>query len=50
MVELVKRSILQLSRLERIVYDKLGLGAELPEGVELIHQERAYTSPIWYTP
>ena len=33
-----------------IVYDKVRLGAELPEGAELIHQERAYTSPIWYTP
>ena len=33
-----------------IVYDKVRLGAELPEDAELIHQERAYTSPIWYTP
>jgi hypothetical protein len=33
-----------------IVYDQLRLGAELPEGAELIHQERAYTSPIWYSP
>ena len=33
-----------------IVYDKVRLGAELPKDAELIHQERAYTSPIWYTP
>ena len=33
-----------------VLYDKLRLGAEIPEGTELIHQERAYTSPIWYSP
>ena len=33
-----------------IVYDKVRLGAELPKDAELIHQERAYTSPIWYAP
>ena len=33
-----------------IVYDKVRLGAELPKDAKLIHQERAYTSPIWYTP
>ena len=33
-----------------IVYDKVRLGAELPKDAELIHQERAYTSPIWYNP
>ena len=33
-----------------ILYDRVRLGAEIPEGAELIHQERAYTSPIWYTP
>ena len=31
-----------------VVYDKVRLGAEIPKGVKLIHQERAYTSPIWY--
>ncbi len=33
-----------------VLYDKVRLGAKVPEGVELVHQERAYTSPIWYTP
>lgn len=33
-----------------IVYDKVRLGAELPKNAKLIHQERAYTSPIWYKP
>jgi hypothetical protein len=33
-----------------VLYDKVRLGAVVPEGVDLIHQERAYTSPIWYTP
>jgi hypothetical protein len=32
------------------VYDAVRLGVTLPEGTETIHQERAYTSPIWYTP
>ena len=30
--------------------DKVRLGAEIPESAELIGQERAYHSPIWYTP
>jgi hypothetical protein len=33
-----------------VLYDKVRLGAELPKDTKLIHQERAYTSPIWYTP
>ncbi len=32
-----------------VVYDKVRLGAEIPKGAQLIHQERAYTSPIWYS-
>jgi hypothetical protein len=32
------------------LYDKVRLGAELPDGIPTSHQERAYTSPIWYTP
>jgi hypothetical protein len=33
-----------------VLYDKVRLGAEIPEGATLTGQERAYTSPIWYTP
>jgi hypothetical protein len=33
-----------------IVYDAFRFGTEIPEGAETIHQERAYTAPIWYTP
>jgi hypothetical protein len=33
-----------------IVYDAFRYGVEIPEGAETVHQERAYTSPIWYTP
>ncbi|UCG76439.1 MAG: DUF3604 domain-containing protein, partial [Gemmatimonadota bacterium] len=31
-------------------YDAKYYGVELPEGARAVHQERAYTSPIWYTP
>jgi hypothetical protein len=33
-----------------LAYDKVKFGTEVPEGGVLEHQERAYTSPIWYTP
>ena len=33
-----------------VLYDKVRFGAEIPKGAKLIHQERAYTSPIWYNP
>ena len=32
-----------------VLYDKVRLGAVIPEEAQLIHQERAYTSPIWYS-
>ncbi|AXI47565.1 hypothetical protein C1J03_17065 [Sulfitobacter sp. SK012] len=32
------------------LYDVVKYGLEVPEGAPLEHQERAYTSPIWYTP
>ena len=31
-------------------YDAVFFGIDLPDFVEPTHQERAYTSPIWYTP
>ncbi|MCB1707045.1 MAG: DUF3604 domain-containing protein, partial [Halioglobus sp.] len=31
-------------------YDAAFFGVELPKDIEPFHQERAYTSPIWYAP
>ncbi len=31
-------------------YDAKFFGTTMPKGIPLKHQERAYTSPIWYTP
>ena len=35
-----------------LAYDKAFYGDQikLPEDALMVHQERAYTSPIWYTP
>jgi hypothetical protein len=33
-----------------IVYDAFRYGVEMPQGATTTHQERAYTSPIWYQP
>jgi hypothetical protein len=31
-------------------YDAKFFDVEMPQEVTMVHQERAYTSPIWYTP
>jgi hypothetical protein len=33
-----------------VVYDAFRFGIDIPQGARTIHQERGYTSPIWYTP
>ncbi len=32
-----------------LAYDVKVFGSKLPEGANPIHQERAYTTPVWYT-
>lgn len=32
------------------LYDKVRYGVEMDKDVPLVHQERAFTSPIWYSP
>ena len=47
-------SVLTLAILPSVVlaqaYDAKFFGITMPEEIPLSHQERAYTSPIWYTP
>jgi hypothetical protein len=33
-----------------IAHDEVFFGVQAPKDAVLVHQERAYTSPIWYTP
>ena len=42
--------VLEIPTPRWVVYDAFRFGIEIPEGAETIGQERAYTSPIWYSP
>lgn len=42
--------VLEIPTPRWVVYDKVRMGTELPEGTKLTGQERGYTSPIWYNP
>jgi hypothetical protein len=42
--------VLEIPTPRWVLYDKVRYNLELPEEAELIHQERAYSSPIWYSP
>ena len=36
--------------LRRTAYEAARFGVTMPEEIPMVGQERAYTSPIWYSP
>ncbi|MEJ2162188.1 MAG: DUF3604 domain-containing protein [Robiginitalea sp.] len=42
--------VLEIPTPRWVVYDAFRFGIDIPKGAETAGQERAYTSPIWYSP
>jgi len=42
--------VLEIPTPRWVVYDAFRFGVDIPDGAQTSHQERAYTSPIWYDP
>ncbi|MGD8841371.1 MAG: DUF3604 domain-containing protein, partial [Gammaproteobacteria bacterium] len=42
--------VIEIPTPRRVLYDRVRLGAEIPKEAKLTLRERAYTSPIWYSP
>jgi len=42
--------VLEIPTPRWIVYDAFRFGVDIPDGAETVHQERAYTAPIWFDP